>query len=102
MVCPCCGWEFSLEDEDGAVGDDGGLDSEGPFHVDEEGELSAENLVGVRCPFCTRVAIDFVRLCMTMCSSPAKLASGPPIPNAKVMMPAHRRSDAKAVETPVN
>jgi hypothetical protein len=30
---------------------------------------------------------DLVRLCMAMCSSPAKLASGPPMPKAKVMMP---------------
>ena len=30
---------------------------------------------------------DLVRLCMVMCSSPAKLASGPPMPKAKVMMP---------------
>lgn len=54
VVCPCCGWEFAVEDEDGSVLDDGDLDSEGPFHVDDEGELSAENLLTVRCPFCTR------------------------------------------------
>ena len=30
---------------------------------------------------------DLVRLCMTMCSRPAKLASGPPMPKAKAMMP---------------
>ena len=30
---------------------------------------------------------DLVRLCMVMCNSPAKLASGPPMPNANVMSP---------------
>ena len=30
---------------------------------------------------------DLVRLCRVMCSNPAKLASGPPMPKAKVMMP---------------
>ena len=30
---------------------------------------------------------DLVSECMVMCSSPAKLASGPPMPKAKVMMP---------------
>ena len=30
---------------------------------------------------------DLVRLCMVMCSRPAKFASGPPMPKAKVMMP---------------
>ena len=30
---------------------------------------------------------DLVRLCIVMCSRPAKLASGPPMPKAKVMMP---------------
>ena len=30
---------------------------------------------------------DLVRLCMVMCSRPAKLASGPPMPKAKTMMP---------------
>ncbi len=30
---------------------------------------------------------DLVRLCIAMWSSPAKLASGPPMPKAKVMMP---------------
>ena len=30
---------------------------------------------------------DLVRLCMVMCSRPAKLASGPPMPKAKAMMP---------------
>jgi hypothetical protein len=30
---------------------------------------------------------DLVRLCSAMCSRPAKLASVPPMPKAKVMMP---------------
>ena len=30
---------------------------------------------------------DFVSECTVMCSSPAKFASGPPMPKAKVMMP---------------
>ena len=30
---------------------------------------------------------DLVRLCMVMCSRPAKLANGPPMPKAKVMIP---------------
>ena len=30
---------------------------------------------------------DLVRLCITMCSSPAKFASGPPMPKAKTMIP---------------
>ena len=30
---------------------------------------------------------DFVRLCMIMCRRPAKLASGPPMPKAKAMIP---------------
>ena len=30
---------------------------------------------------------DLVSECMVMCKSPAKLASGPPMPKAKVMMP---------------
>ena len=30
---------------------------------------------------------DLVSECMVMCSRPAKLASGPPMPKAKVMMP---------------
>ena len=30
---------------------------------------------------------DLVRLCIVMCSRPAKLASGPPMPKAKAMMP---------------
>ena len=30
---------------------------------------------------------DFVRLCIAMCKRPAKFASGPPIPKAKVISP---------------
>ena len=30
---------------------------------------------------------DLVRLCMAMCSRPAKLASAPPMPKAKTMSP---------------
>ena len=30
---------------------------------------------------------DLVSECMVMCSSPAKLASGPPMPKANTMMP---------------
>ena len=30
---------------------------------------------------------DFVSECIVMCSRPAKLASGPPMPKAKTMMP---------------
>ena len=35
----------------------------------------------------TKKIPDLVRLCMVMCSSPAKLASGPPMPKANAMMP---------------
>ncbi len=30
---------------------------------------------------------DLVRLCMVMCSRPAKFATAPPMPKAKAMMP---------------
>src|SRR6266567_5111821 len=38
------------------------------------------------CPTEKKIA-DLVRLCMIMCNKPAKLASGPPMPKAKLMMP---------------
>jgi hypothetical protein len=48
-----CDWEFAA-DEEGAVVDDGGLDPEGPFDVDEEGELTCGDVCVVSCPRCTR------------------------------------------------
>ena len=38
------------------------------------------------CPTAKKIA-DLVSECMVMCSRPAKFASGPPMPNANVMMP---------------
>ena len=43
-------------------------------------------LTWVTWPTAKKIA-DLVRLCMVMCSRPAKLATGPPMPKAKVMMP---------------
>ena len=40
----------------------------------------------VACPTAKKIA-DLVSECTVMCSRPAKLATGPPMPNAKVMMP---------------
>jgi endogenous inhibitor of DNA gyrase (YacG/DUF329 family) len=51
VECGECGWEFAC-DEDGAITDDGGADREGPFTIDDEGELDAEALRQVRCPRC--------------------------------------------------
>src|SRR5262249_13412641 len=52
--CPTCGWEFSV-DEDGEVLDDGGVEFDPLFAVNDEGELDAEDLIVVRCPFCACV-----------------------------------------------
>ncbi len=38
------------------------------------------------CPTAKKIA-DLVSECAVMCSSPAKVATGPPMPKAKVMMP---------------
>ena len=38
------------------------------------------------CPTAKKIAL-LVSECTVMCSSPAKLATGPPIPNAKVIRP---------------
>jgi hypothetical protein len=53
VECRACGWEFAVDDE-GRVTDDGGLDPEGPFEIDEEGDLTAETLSPVACPTCAR------------------------------------------------
>jgi hypothetical protein len=51
VECCECGWEFAC-DADGTITDDGGADREGPFTVDDEGELDGEALRQVRCPRC--------------------------------------------------
>ena len=38
------------------------------------------------CPTAKKIA-DLVSECMIMCSRPAKFASGPPMPKAKLMIP---------------
>src|SRR5439155_1762188 len=51
--------------------------------------MSAMRCVPLTCamwPTAKKIA-DFVSECMVMCRSPAKFASGPPIPKAKVMIP---------------
>ena len=40
----------------------------------------------VACPTAKKIA-DLISECTVMCSSPAKLAIGPPMPNAKVIRP---------------
>jgi hypothetical protein len=54
VECPGCGWEFSV-DEDGELLDDGGAECDPLFAVNEEGELDAEDLIVVKCPFCACV-----------------------------------------------
>ena len=51
--------------------------------------MSAIRCVPLTCamwPTAKKIA-DLVSECMVMCSRPAKLAIGPPMPKAKVMMP---------------
>jgi hypothetical protein len=54
LECPACEWAFAV-DLDGQVVDAGGLDSEAPFEVDDEGELVVQECVTVCCPHCARV-----------------------------------------------
>jgi hypothetical protein len=51
--CPACGWEFTVS-SNGEVEDDGGLDPDGPFEIDSEGELCGETLLPAACPACGR------------------------------------------------
>ena len=51
--------------------------------------MSAMRCVPLTCetwPTAKKIA-DLVSECIVMCKSPAKLASGPPMPNANTMMP---------------
>ena len=51
--------------------------------------MSSMSCVPVFCaawPTAKKIA-DLVSECTVMCSRPAKLATGPPMPKAKVMMP---------------
>jgi hypothetical protein len=50
-VCPCCGWEF-VADGDGFVTDDGDLDREPLYTLNDDGEPDAEGLFSLHCPYC--------------------------------------------------
>ncbi len=54
VECPVCGWEYQVEG-DGVVLDDGGLDPDGPFGMDEnEAEPDADGWRQVECTHCAR------------------------------------------------
>jgi hypothetical protein len=51
VTCPTCAWEFEI-DEEGGVADDGEVERDSVFEVNEEGELTSDELLSVRCPRC--------------------------------------------------
>jgi hypothetical protein len=54
LRCRCCDWVFTVN-ADEQIEDDGGVDTEPPFEVDAEGELTADPLLTQRCPHCQRM-----------------------------------------------
>jgi hypothetical protein len=65
QVCPICRWEFVIDDT-GRVADDGGLDAEPPFGVNDEGELTLDEPRAFRCPNCLAVS-EFAGVGVSTC-----------------------------------